>query len=189
MASHLKSYFESFREVVKAVNSTLELAEVLSILAGNVTRVMDLKACAIRLLAPKKRTLELVASVGLSDRYINKGPVGADRSIAAAMEGKTVVIPDARTDPQAQYPQEAAAEGIATIVSIPLSIKGRVIGVMRLYTAEPRTFSSEELEFAEALGEVGAVAIENARMYEKIKKDYEAVMTDIHSFVGYRRSI
>lgn len=189
MTSDIKSYFESFREMVKAVNSSLDLKEVLNILVRNAVEVMELKACAVRLLASKTRTLELVASRGLSASYINKGPVDADRSIAAAMEGHTVVIQDAKTDPQAQYPEAALEEGIATIVSIPLKIKGRVIGVMRLYTGEPKEFSKEELQFAEALGEVGAIAIENARMYEKIKKDYEAVMSDIHSFVGYRRSI
>ncbi|NIR17474.1 MAG: GAF domain-containing protein, partial [Desulfobacterales bacterium] len=53
------------------------------------------------------------------------------------------------------------------IVSVPLRIKGGVIGVMRLYTPEPREFSEEEINSAEALAEMGAIAIENARMYEK----------------------
>jgi signal transduction protein with GAF and PtsI domain len=189
MTEQPQSYFQSFREVVKAVNSSLELNEVLDILVRNVMSAMELKACAVRLLAPKTRTLELVASNGLSEGYVKKGPVDADRSIASAMKGQTVIIWDARNDPQAQYPDAAIREGIATIVSIPLKIRGRVIGVMRLYAAEPRDFAVDELQFAEAVGEVGAIAIENARMYEKIKKDYEAVMSDIHRFVGYRRSI
>ncbi|MDH3774219.1 MAG: DNA-binding protein, partial [Deltaproteobacteria bacterium] len=87
-----KGYFDSFREVVKAVNSTLDRQEVLGLLVSNVTQVMDLKASAIRLLDPKKRTLELVASHGLSEKYLNKGPVDADRSIADAMEGKTISV-------------------------------------------------------------------------------------------------
>ena len=184
-----KSYFESFRKVVKAVGSTLELQEVLDVLVANVAEVMDLKACAIRLLDSKRRTLELLAAKGLSDSYIHKGPVDADRSIAEAMEGKIVTLPDAQQDARAQYQKEAAAEGIASIVSVPLAVKSRVIGVLRLYTATPREFSETELHFAEALAEMGAIAIENARMYERIKKDYESVMTDIHNFVGYRRSI
>jgi len=184
-----KSYFDSFREVVKAINSTLDLREVMNLLVGNLTRVMDLKACAIRLLDPKRRTLELLASSGLSERYISKGPVDADRSIAEAMEGKIVVVKEASADSRAQYQNEAIEEGIGTIVSVPLSIKGRILGVLRLYTAHPREFSGEELNFAEALAEMGAIAIENAKMYEKVKKDYESVMSDIYSFVGYRRSI
>jgi len=184
-----RTYFESFREVVKAISSTLELQQVLNLLVTKVAQVMDLKACAIRLLDSKKRTLELLASHGLSDAYIQKGSVDADRSIAEAMEGKIVFIKDASKDPRAQYQKEAEAEGIASIVSIPLKVRGRIIGVLRLYSAAPRDFSEDELGFTEAIAEMGAIAIENARMYERIKKDYESVMTDIYNFVGYRRSI
>jgi len=170
-------YFDSFREVVKAVNSTLDRQEVLDLLVRNITQVMDLKASAIRLLNPKKRTLELVASHGLSEKYLNKGPVDADQSISDAMEGKTISVYNVIEDSRAQYPKEAQEEGIASIISVPLRIKGRVIGVMRLYTPEPREFSREEINSAEALAEMGAIAIENARMYERIKRDYETLMS------------
>jgi signal transduction protein with GAF and PtsI domain len=184
-----KTYFDSFREVVKAINSTLDLREVLDLLVSKVTQVMDLKACAIRLLDSKQRTLELLASQGLSDAYIQKGSVDADRSIAEAMEGKIVVIKDAAKDSRAQYQREAIAEGIVSIVSVPLQVRSRVIGVLRLYSGSHREFSEDELNFAEALAEMGAIAIENAKMYERIKKDYESVMSDVYNFVGYRRSI
>jgi signal transduction protein with GAF and PtsI domain len=184
-----KLYFDSFRQVVKAVSSSLELQHVMSMLVNSAVHVMDLKAAALRLLNPKTRTLDLLAVSGLSDKYVNKGPVGADQSIGEAMQGKTAYIRDATSDERAQYQQEAREEGIASILSVPLSLKGRVIGVLRLYTAKPREFLEDERHFAEALAEIGAIAIENARMYERIKKDYEEVIADIHSFVGYRRSI
>ena len=170
----------SFREAVKAVNSTLDLRAVLNVLAKNMVQALHLKASAIRLLDVKKRTLELVASHGLSEKYLSKGPVDADKSITDAMEGKTISIYNVAEDPRAQYPKEAKDEGIASIVSVPLRIKGRVIGVMRLYTPEPREFSAEEVNSAEVLAETGAIAIENAKMYERIKKDYESIMRDLY---------
>jgi signal transduction protein with GAF and PtsI domain len=188
MTDRERTYFESFRKVAKAISSTLEVQEVLDMLVRQVAEVMALKACAIRLLHPKRRTLELLASHGLSESYVQKGPVDADRSIAEAMQGKTVSVYDITQDPRAQYPEEARAEGIASMVSVPVAIKGRIIGVLRLYTSSPREFGEDELNFAEALAEMGAIAIENARMYERIKKDYESVMSDVYSFVGYRRS-
>lgn len=189
METREKAFFDSFREIVKVVHSSLDVQTVLQATVDKVTDVMQLKGCAIRLLHPKKRTLELSAAKGLSDAYIRKGPVEADRSIAEAMEGKTVIVKNVQTDPRAQYPQAAAAEGIVSMVSVPLSVKGSVIGVMRLYTSEPREFDAAEVNFAEALAEIGAIAIENARLYESVKKDYQSVMEDIHSFVGYRRTI
>jgi signal transduction protein with GAF and PtsI domain len=179
----------SFREAVKAVNSTLDLQGVLDLLVRKIAHALNLKACAIRLLDPKKRTLELVSSFGLSEKYLNKGPVDADKSIVDAMEGETVSLYDAAEDPRLQYQKEADEEGIASLISVPLSIKGRSIGVLRLYTSEPRELSEEEVNSAEALAETGAIAIENARMYERIKQDYEKVMKDVYQFAGYRRSI
>lgn len=189
MKPNEKEYFNSFREVVKAIHSTLDIREVLKMLVTKVAQGMNLKGCAIRLLDPNRRTLELVSSYGLSEKYLRKGSVDVDRSIAEAMEGKTVSIYNATEDPRAQYQKEASDEGIYSIISVPFSIKGRVIGVLRLYTAEPRTFSKDEIDFIEALAEMGAIAIENARMYERVCKDYEEVMSDILTFVGYRRSI
>lgn len=182
-------YFNSFREVVKAVHSTLDINEVLKMLVKKITKVMKVKGCAIRLLDIHKRTLELVSFYGLSERYIAKGSVDADRSIAEAMKGKTVCISNVRRDPRVQYQKEAIKEGIYGIVSVPLTIKKRVIGVLRLYTKKSRIFSKADISFIEALAEIGAIAIENARMYESVKKDYENVMNDINAFVGYRRSI
>ena len=180
MKSHEKGYFDSFLEVVKAVNSTLDRQEVLDLLVSNAIQVMDLKASAIRLLDEKQRTLELEASHGLSAKYLNKGPVDADKSISDATKGKTISVYNITEDPRAQYPKEAEQEGIASIISVPLRIKGRVIGVMRLYTPEPREFSEEEINSAEVLAETGAIAIENAKMYERIKKDYESIMRDLY---------
>jgi len=105
-----KSFFNSFREVVKAVNSTLDLREVLKILVSEVTKVLDLKGCAIRLLDPNRRTLEIVSSQGLSEKYIRKGPVDADQSIAEAMQGKTIRIYNAAKDPRVQYQKDAVID-------------------------------------------------------------------------------
>jgi len=184
-----ENYFASFREVVKAVHSTLDIKEVLNMLVRKVVQVMALKGCAIRLLDANRMRLEPVSSHGLSDKYLLKGPVDVDRSISEAMRGKIVTVYNAQEDPGVQYQKEAAEEGISSIISVPLSVKGRIIGVMRLYTAEPRKLSDEETNFVEALAEIGAIAIENARMYERIRKDYAEVMNDISSFMGYRRSI
>jgi len=171
-----KGYYASFRQVVRAIGSTLALQEVMDMLVKNVTEVMGLKACAIRLVDAKTRRLELLSAYGLSEQYIGKGPVQADKSIADAMKGKTVCVRDVRQDERIQYQQEAIKEGIAGIVSVPLILKSRVIGVLRFYTSKPRDFSPDELGFAEALAEMGALSIANARMYETLKQDYEDVM-------------
>jgi len=120
--------------------------------------------------------LEMKSSFGLSDQYIEKGPLSADKSIADALKGKPVVIEDATSDPRVQYPREAKQEGIASIVSLPIILKERVIGVLRLYTSVPCRFTQDDIDFLSAIAMQGGLAIENAKMYEHVKMDYKKLM-------------
>ena len=87
MKTQDRLYFESFRAVVKAINSTLDRQEVLDVLVRNVALVMDLKACAIRLLHGKKRTLELLASYGL--KFVRLGKM---ERYTHAIAGATILL-------------------------------------------------------------------------------------------------
>jgi len=182
-------FLKAVQQVSKAINSTLDLKKILSLLVKTATTALDIKAAAVRLLDEKRKKMELVASYGLSDRYINKGPVEADKSIAEAMTGKPVSIYDVSTDPQAQYPQAAAEEGISSILSVPISLKNNIIGVLRIYTSTSREFTEDEISFVSTLAEQGALAMENARMYQKLKGEYEAMTSDMYRFSDYTRSI
>ena len=96
--------------------------------------------------------------MGLSEKYLQKGAVGLDKSVTEALTGRPVAIFDAANDPRMQYPKEAQAEGIASLVAIPMMFRGKVIGVMRLVTAEPREFTMDEVDFACGVAELGAQA-------------------------------
>lgn len=182
-------FLKGLQQVFKAINSTLEVQKVLSLLVKTATTALDIKAAAVRLLDDKRKQMELVAHFGLSERYVTKGPVETDKSIAEAMTGKAVIMYDVASDERAQYPQAAAEEGIKSIISIPIVLKGNVIGVLRLYTSERRDFSEEEIMFMTSLAEQAALALENARMYQKLKKEHEELMGDLYRFSGFTRSI
>jgi signal transduction protein with GAF and PtsI domain len=181
------NFLKGLLEIAKAVNSSLDVKKVLHLLVKTAVTALDIKAAAVRLLDEKRLKMELVASYGLSDRYITKGPVGPDKSIAEAMVGKAVSIYDVANDPRATYTRELAEEGIKSILSVPITLKGNVIGVMRIYTAEFRDFSDDEITFISSLAEQAALAMENARMYQKLKGEYEELMGDIYTFTGFTR--
>jgi len=181
------NFLKGLLEVSKAINSALDVKKVLNLLVKTVTTALDIKGAGVRLLDEKRQQMELVASYGLSDRYINKGPVGTDKSITDAMMGKAVSIYDVEYDPRATYPQQAAEEGIKSILSVPINLKGNVIGVMRIYTSEPREFSDDEITFISSLAEQAALGMENARLYQKLKGEYEdseARAKDVHKRIA-----
>ena len=170
MATREIAYFRIFHEVSRAILSVLDSKEVLNLIVKRIVPAMELKAASLRLLNEKTNDLELVASYLLSNKYVSKGPLNADKSVPEVLEGRPVLIIDAQNDPRIQYPKEKAQEGIASILSVPVQIHGKVIGMLRLYTSTPRSFTEEEIEFVSALGEMAGLAIINARMYEKEKE-------------------
>ena len=176
------TYFRLFRDICKVINSSLNLSEVLSRIVENVVSSLNVKACAVFLWDREKNILEVSATHGLSESYLEKGPLVADKSIAETLEGKSVFIYDTNKDPRIQYPDEAKKEGIASILSIPISVKNRIIGVLRIYTAEQRTFYEDDIEFIGGLADMGGIAIDNARMHDHLKADHENLIADVHQW-------
>lgn len=159
-------YFKTFFDVSQTIFSSLSLKNILKILVRKAVSTLGTKAGSLRLVNEKTNRLELVASQNLSRKYLKKGPLSIDRSIPEVLEGKVVLIKDASSDPRIQYKSEKKEEGINTILSVPVIAKGKVIGVLRLYSGERRDFSDEETEFVSALAEMGGLAIANAKIYE-----------------------
>ncbi len=151
---------------------------MLARLAESTVRVLNIKACGLRLLNDDGETLTLRASYGLSQTYIGKGPVTRTRSAldVAALQGQVVVVPNVTTNPLFQYPEAAREEGITSVLCVPLRAHGAAIGVMRAYTAEPHDFPEIEQEFVQALADLGALALLNARRYESVTRDYRETL-------------
>ena len=160
-------YLKLFRDVCMKINSSLDFSEVLNSITENTVKMLDVKACTIFLLDKKHKILKAAASYGLSKDYISKGTIDAEKSMVACLNGECVLVEDAASDPRIQYPEKAKSEGIASILSVPMSVKGQIIGVLRIYTAKPKEFSDVENEFISGLAEIGGIGIENARMIAK----------------------
>lgn len=178
-------YLKAVTEVAKALGSTLEVSQILELIASRAIEILKLQACSIRLLNTRTRHLELACSRGLSADFLKKGPVDMDRSITRTLEGEVVWIENAATDERLQYPDRAREEGIASVLSVPMFLKDTVVGVLRLYTAAPRKFSDSQIDFAQSMAEFGALALQNARLYERLEADYRTVLEDFHVFKGY----
>ena len=182
--SHSLEYFRAFHEVTRAILSTLDSREVVTLVIEKVIAVMRVKACGLRLVDRTTREMEMFASKGLSKWFLEKGPIHADKSIFEALEGVPVLVLDAQTDPRIQYQKEVAKEGIVSVLSLPIVAGDRVIGVLRLYTGETRQFTLDEVAFLTAIAMISGIAIMNARLYEKTKYDLSFWGTTLDYFQG-----
>jgi GAF domain-containing protein len=172
---HDRSYWRTLYAAVVEIASSLNLEDVLNRLVRHVAEAMEVKAATLRLLMADGDTLAARTSYGLSERYLHKGPVDLAHSPLDrdTLAGQPVWVPDVRSDPRFQYPQQAAQEGLVSALCVPLEAQGRRIGVLRVYSGERREFDAEETEFLTALADLGAIAIENARLHEQLRQDYD----------------
>ena len=169
---HLES---AYQDATKAISSSLNLNEVLELIVKSVVNLLKVKGCGVNLLDDTRKKLETRVAFGLSDNYLAKGPLDADKSVTESIEGKTVFIEDIAKDRRVQYPEEAKKEGIVSILSIPLKAKEKVIGVLRVYTGESRQFTDREMEMVNKLAEQAGIAVVNAKLYKDIKDDYDSL--------------
>ena len=173
-----KDYYTDLYHAALTISSSLELASVLQSIVESVSTAMQVKAAALRLLDPVRDQLDLAAVHGLSSDYLDKGPVEVAHS---PIDSETlccypVYLPDVRTDDRFQYREAARNEGLVSVLSVPLEVHGKAIGVMRVYTDVEKTFSDKDVQFLSVLASLAALSIENARLYENIKDSYSGVV-------------
>ncbi len=170
-----------FLDLAANINSSLDIRKILHILSADIAEAMGVKAASILLIDENKQTLEMVASYGLSDTYLDRGPLSVENSIIETIKHGPVVIKDATTDKRVEYREQKKAEGIVSILSAPIKTKEHVIGCLRLYTGAPREFSEEEIMMVSALAHTGGLAIQNAALYLQLQDDIKDLQEDIWS--------
>jgi phosphoserine phosphatase RsbU/P len=131
---------------------------------------LNCRAASVRLVDEEKDELILQSVYNLSDAYVSKGKIAKSK---ASVEIETLIrdgwsyIGDMRNDPRVQYPAEAALEGISSMLSAAMRHQGKLIGLLRVYTAEPRTFNNAEISLLKAVAAAAASAVETTRLREQ----------------------
>ncbi len=165
--------YETLLKVTKAISHSRDPEEVVLMTVESIKTALDVKGCTLFLINRKTNNLEVTASFGLSDEYLNKGPVSAMHSIAQSLEDGPVAISNVMDDPRIQYPEEAKKEGIASILSVPVVAGGQVIGVLRVYTAKRWDFTLNDVNFVQAMACMAGIAISMARQFKGMKDSME----------------
>ncbi|NTV58214.1 MAG: GAF domain-containing protein, partial [Deltaproteobacteria bacterium] len=187
LSSNIETYYRTFRDISKSIHSSTRVEEVLHLAVRKTTEALNAKGSILRILNLKTGELELNAAYGLSDRYLSKGHVSSAKVIEEiCQENKAIIIQDVQVDHRVQYPKEAKEEGIKMMVDLPLFMGQNVVGILRIFFDEQRQFSEEELNFAVAIAEQCALAIDKARLIEKqqIQYDHLAIQADKLSSLG-----
>jgi len=179
--------YETFLKVANTISHSKEPEEVALMTVEGIKTALDIKGCALFLLNRTTDELNVAASYGLSDEYLDKGPLSALHSIAQSLEDGPVAISDAINDPRLQYPEEAEKEGIASILSVPIQVNQKTMGALRVYTSEPWEFTLSDVNFVYALAQIAGMAIRLARYSKGLLASIE-VLKDLREAQTSRKT-
>ena len=163
----LQERFEALFSIGTEISSTLQLDEVLSRVAAHACRLMEARVASLLLIDSERGTLRPAATYGASDAYLAL----PDREVASSLisqvitSGRPLHIPDVRKETRYRVSDVARQEGLCTLLSIPLRTKTAIIGVLNVYTGEPRCFDDDDLRLLTLLASQSAIAIENAKLH------------------------
>ncbi len=162
--------FESLSSVSRTINSTLNLDEALRVITREACELMRARMCSLMMLDESRQWLDLRASYGAGENYIKKPRLSVEESLlgVVARRKKPMQVANVQTSSRYQNVEVARREGLISLLSVPLLFAGQSIGTLNVYTSRLYNFSNEEIKILGALAELSAIAIEKARLYERI---------------------
>jgi signal transduction protein with GAF and PtsI domain len=157
---------EALSEISKAVISESYLEDILKLIVTVTAEVMHSKICSLLLLDEKKGELSVRATQSVSQAYIKKAPIRLGEGIAGrvAAEGKPIMSRNVKKDPKYINRKIAVKEKLCSLLSVPLAVGGKVIGVLNCYTSKPHKFTKEETAILTTVANQAAVAIRNTEL-------------------------
>ncbi len=174
---NLQFNYETLIKITKSLTQSKDPDEIVKTTVESIREALGIKGCALFLYNPRSKALEVAASSGLSEEYLNKGTVSALHSIADSLKDGPVAVSDVNDDPRIQYPEAARKEGIASILAVPIMVGDAPIGAVRVYTAEKWDFTLDDVNFVQALAQIAGVLIEMSRLYKGQNEYIEVLST------------
>ncbi|HEY9509887.1 MAG TPA: GAF domain-containing protein [Verrucomicrobiae bacterium] len=162
--------FEALANVSRTINSTLNLDDALQVVTREARLLMRAKMCSLMMLDEDQEWLDLRASFGAGEAYLSKPRLNVHESLLGVVvrRKKPLQVENVQISSRYQNVEVARREGLVSLLSVPLLFAGESIGTLSVYTDHLYNFSNEEIRILSALAELSAIAIEKARLYERI---------------------
>lgn len=193
---HAKQRLEELSALYKIstlLSGQRDVQQVLDAAARSAGEVMHVKAVAIRLLKETKegsaeRELVPRAVYNLSEQFLNSGAINCAQSAlyGDALRGEVQYVENMSCDERVVQPEHAQREGLASMLCAGIVYQGKPIGVIQLFTGEPRKFTRFEVNLTRAMTNLLATAIENARL-DQARRENQRMIRQLHLAADVQR--
>ncbi len=170
---------EALTKISKAISSDLYLEDILKLIVTVAAEVMNSRICSIMLLDEKEEMLVIRATQSISEEYNKKLPLKVGEGIAGKVlkENRPIAVYNVLDEPEYKYKDIAKREALASLLCVPLSVKGKPIGVLNCYTNTPHKFTPTEINVITTVANQAAIAIENTELLVRTKVVQEELLT------------
>ncbi len=177
--SSSKSYIDTLNKISKAITSDLYLEDMLKLIVTLTANVMQSTICSLWLLDEKTQSLKIKATQAMSSEYVKAREIKVGEGIVGhvANSKKPIIILDVLEDKRYKEKILAKKEHLVSMVSVPMMIKNRVIGIINCYTTQVYKFDKNDLNLLSTVANQVAVAIENTELLVKTKVVHEELET------------
>jgi len=179
MPKNFAEQLKAISKISKAIASDFFLDDILRLVVTVTAEVLGSNICSLMLIDEKTGELMVRATQSISEQYNKKPPLKIGEGIAGrvAKENKPIAVKDVVKEKEYKHKDIAKKEGLASLLCVPMSVKGKVIGVINCYTPKAHAFSDEEIEVLTTIANQAAVAIENTELTVKSKSIKEELET------------
>lgn len=179
-------------EISKAIASGLYLEDVLRLIVTVTANVMDSKICSLWILDERDQKLKLKATQSISEEYLKERSLAIGEGVVGhvALHNRPMAIANVLEEPLYKEKELARREGLVSMLSVPMCIKEKVIGVINCYTSYPRTFSKSEEEMLLTVANQAAICIENSGLMDTLDIDeiLRLVLEGVIKNIGFDRA-
>jgi two-component system, sensor histidine kinase PdtaS len=161
-------------ETIAAVNSTLDLEEVLDLVAQKVADALEADACFVYLYDERADELVLRATYGTAVEEMTRRPRmrrGEGITGSAAAEGQPIMIAaGADLDPRFKAFANLPEDQYESILAVPILARDRLAGALNVRTIDPRAFTQDEIDLLVAIAAQVAQSLEHAQLYAQAQR-------------------
>src|SRR4030065_233282 len=158
-----------------ALSGLWDLDAILGVGLDNTLDIMNGTIGEVLLIDENTGELSHIVHRGLSKEFVEKVRINLGEGIAGSVaeSGKAILLEDISSDPRVAHREMVAAEGLKAYICVPLRAKDKVLGVLNVASRMPRKFTTNDMHLLYAIGDQLGIAIEHARLYERLRKARE----------------
>ncbi len=170
---------KALSRISKAIASELYLEDILRLIVTVTAEVMDSNICSLMLIDEKTNALVIRATQSVSEEYNKKPPLKYGEGVAwkAIIEKRPIAVKDVTREKEYKYKDIAKRGGLHSLLCVPLSVKGKIIGVLNCYASKPHEFDEVSVNILTSIANQAAVAIENTELMVKTRVIQEELET------------